>query len=358
MIFLSALLDFSLAHRLKGGGPVIDHVVMVVMENLTFDALFGSDATLVPEILPPCGPGYGRACCNGHDQALAGMGGPFCRCSVPAPIAAWYRNFLHQSLLLTHCFSAVRGPSIPNHLMLMCGQSPFINDVAVQTIPPLFSIAERMEQNGLSWRNYSGRTAGGLGLLPQLRHRKEQKPWTDFQHDAESGRLPHLSWVIPPFALSQHPPLPWRWGTAFLTHILHAVFQSPLWPTLLVIIVWDDWGGYYDHMTPPIVERWQDGSPFRDGYRVPAFLISPWVDTGTCDIAASSLSLLKLIEHLFNLKPLTFRDETAPALHHVLSSHCREPESMQRLPLPPECLIQALGYVIHQIDRVNLGRGV
>lgn len=109
---------------------------------------------------------------------------------------------------MTHLFSSVRGPSTPNHLMLMCAKTPVLRDVPVQDIPPLPSIVERLEDRHFTWRAYSGRMDVGLGMLPQLRHRPEQRPWTTFLTDAAAGLLPHLSWVIPPFTLSQHSPAP------------------------------------------------------------------------------------------------------------------------------------------------------
>lgn len=312
---------------------------MVVMENLTFDALFGADPVPGARELPVMVPGLGRLCFNSHADALKGQGGPFCRAAVPPATAQWFSDLTQSGLLLTHLFSSVRGPSTPNHLMLMCGQTPVINDVPVASIPALPSIVDRLEEHHFTWQAYSGRTNGGLALLPQLRHRREMRPWEEFLADARAGRLPHLSWVIPPFSLSQHSPEPWPWGIAFLSQVLSAWAESPTYEESLLLLIWDDWGGYFDHVSPPVVERWRDGTPFRNGFRVPAFMFSPQIAPGFSDIPASGLSFLRLIEQVWGLAPLTWRDASAPSLLGLFDPTAAVPPPVVRpRPLPPTAL--------------------
>jgi len=79
--------------------------------------------------------------------------------------------------------------------------------------------------------------------------------------------------------------------------------------------VWDDWGGFYDHVEPPIVETWSDGSPFRYGHRVPAIVISPYARPAYVSQALHShLSTLRFIETIFDLEPLNQRDASASDL--------------------------------------------
>ena len=318
----------------------IEHVVVVVMENLTFDALYGSDPHLVPVKLPPCCPVVGRWCDNSHRAALAGLGGPGCRCAVPASAALWFRRLGQAATLLTHCFSPVRGPSLPNHLMLMCADSPFITDVPAPAVPPLPSVFDRVARRGLTWRGYTGRPHGGPALLPHLRGRPEIRPVSAFFEDVRAGRLPALAWVIPPFALSAHPPMPWTWAAAFLSHVLDAVRNSPNWLSALVLAVFDDWGGYFDHVWPPIVEFWEDGTPFRDGFRVPAWLYSAYTPPGPNQTPCTGLSLLKLVEELFDLEPLTFRDAEAPSLRGLIARQPREVPALPLLPWPTAWIVR------------------
>lgn len=324
------------------------------MENLTFDALFGADPPPGAASLPVMLPGLGRACCNSHAMALKGQGGPFCRAAVPPGLARWYVDLAGVGRLMTHLFSSVRGPSTPNHLMLMCAQTPFVSDVPPRDIPALPSIVDRLEERHFTWRAYSGRADGGLALLPQLRHRAEQRPWTAFLADAAADRLPHLSWVIPPFTLSQHAPAPWLWGTAFLSQVLAAWAASPAWAESLLLVLWDDWGGYADHVAPPVVERWRDGTPLSNGFRVPAYVFSPEVAAGFDDTPAAGLSFLKLIEQIWGLEPLTWRDAGAPSLLGLLSGRPQGPRpQIPALPLPPGLLQQVGDRLAHLGSQVT-----
>jgi phospholipase C len=325
----------------------IEHVVVVVMENLTFDALYGSDPHLVPVRLAPCCPVVGRLCDNGHRAALAGVGGPGCRCAVPASAAGWFLKLAETATLLTHCFSAVRGPSLPNHLMLMCADSPFVTNAPLSVVPSLTSVFDRLDRRGLPWKAYSGRADGGPALLPQLRGRPEIQAWSTLFEDARTGRLPALAWVIPPFALSGHPPMPWPWAAAFLSHVLDAIRRGPQWLSTLTVVVFDDWGGYYDHVWPPIVEFWEDGTPFRDGFRVPAWIFSAHTAPGPEPVPCTGLSLLKLAEEILNLEPLTFRDAEAPSLRGVIRSAPRDVPPLPLVPWPPAWIVRTWDTLAH-----------
>ena len=215
----------------------IRHIIMVVMETLTLDAMFGADPVPGAISLPVMAPGLGRACRNGHSQALRGPGGACWRAAIPPATARWCSDLTQSGLLLTPLFTSVRGPSTPNHLMLMCAQTPVIHDGPVGNIPALPSIVDRPEEHHFTWRAYSGRANGGLALLPPLRHHPEVRPWQEFLTDAAAGRLPQLSWVIPPFSLSQHAPEPWPWGTAFLSRILSAWAASSAYPDSLLLLI-------------------------------------------------------------------------------------------------------------------------
>lgn len=339
-----------------GGGEAvaIEHVVVVVMENLTFDALYGSDPHLVPVRLASCCPVVGRICDNSHQAALAGVGGPGCRCAVPPSAAVWFRRLAETATLLTHCFSPVRGPSLPNHLMLMCADSPFVANAPLSAVPPLASVFERLDRRGLAWKGYAGRPDGGPALLPQLRGRPEIQAWPTLFDDARAGRLPAVAWVIPPFALSGHPPMPWRWAAAFVSHVLDALRQGPLWPSTLAVVVFDDWGGYYDHVWPPIVEFWEDGTPFRDGFRVPAWLYSAYTTPGPDPTPCTGLSLLKLVEEIFDLEPLTFRDAEAPSLRGLIGPGRRPVPVLPLVPWPPAWIVRTWDALAHAAGDIGI----
>lgn len=95
-------------------------------------------------------------------------------------------------------------------------------------------------------------------------------------------------------------------------------------------VVWDDWGGFEDGVQPPTVEHWHDGTRFRYGPRVPLLVVSPWARRGACAHVASHTSILRTVEELFDLEPLTDRDASAPPLWAWLE--------FSRSPLPPPFL--------------------
>jgi phospholipase C len=88
--------------------------------------------------------------------------------------------------------------------------------------------------------------------------------------------------------------------------------NSPQWGTTVLFLVWDDWGGFYDHVDPPVVEQWKDGTPYRYGHRVPCIVISPYARSGyVSHTLHSHVSLLHFAETIFRLEPLTKRDAEA-----------------------------------------------
>ncbi len=214
-----------------GGLCPLKHVVVVVMENHTFDNYFGRDRGR------DCCPAATLGCLPTHARALRG---PACACRYGPHEVAVARALARQYALGSRYFSEVAGPSDPNHWMLMCAQSPLVrNRFPWEPWPDMTSIADRLEAAGLQWRNYRGRPRGGLAMLPHLRASTRQRPWQDFLRDARRGDLPHLSWVTPPFARSDHPPAPPWWGGGWLAEVLCALGAGPAWRHTAAFVVWD-----------------------------------------------------------------------------------------------------------------------
>jgi phospholipase C len=121
---------------------------------------------------------------------------------------------------------------------------------------------------------------------------------------ARAGRLPNVSWIVPNYRNSEHPPAAPRVGEAWVTRLVNAVMRSPDWSSTAIFIGWDDWGGFYDHVPPPHV----DGQGY--GLRVPGLMISPYARRGLVDHQTLSFdAYLKFIEDRFlggqRLDPLT-----------------------------------------------------
>jgi phospholipase C len=122
------------------------------------------------------------------------------------------------------------------------------------------------------------------------------RPNTDFLDLAAQGDLPAVSWIVPIIDQGDHPPDDISKGQAFVTRFINAVMNGPQeqWLHTAIFVTWDDWGGFYDHVEPPVVD--QNGW----GLRVPSFMISPWAKPGVIDHQLLSFdAYLKLIEDRF-----------------------------------------------------------
>ena len=117
---------------------------------------------------------------------------------------------------------------------------------------------------------------------------------TNFYDQAAQGTLPAVSWVVPSGAVSEHPPAPSSAGQAYVTSLINAVMHSPDWNSTAIFLAWDDWGGFYDHVVPPVVD--ENGY----GLRVPGLVISPYAKAGYIDHQTLSFdAYVKFIEDDF-----------------------------------------------------------
>ncbi len=115
-----------------------------------------------------------------------------------------------------------------------------------------------------------------------------------FFRDAQKGKLPAVSWVMPNQRVSEHPPALVTAGQTYVTRAINAIMRSPDWSSTAIFLVWDDWGGFYDHVKPPFV----DGQGY--GLRVPGLVISPYARRGYVDHQTLSFdAYLKFIEDDF-----------------------------------------------------------
>lgn len=173
-----------------------------------------------------------------------------------------------------------------------------------------------------------------------------------FQDALDNENLPDYVFIEPEwgsYGNSQHPNYDVAAGEAYMLKIYNALKNSKYWEDTLLIINYDEHGGCYDHVTPPTgatqpnPEAINKATGFkfdRFGVRVPCVLISPWIEAGTVyrtksETPLDHTSILKTIEELFNLLPLTNRDKAAPSILDVLSlSEVRKDDPMKGIKAP------------------------
>jgi phospholipase C len=176
----------------------------------------------------------------------------------------------------------------------------------IRTMPDL------LEKAGVSWRYYTTDSPyyQALKAIPHIRFgpmwRHVVRP-EYFVPELEAGKLAAVTWLIPPTPESDHPDLGnFCDGRNWTVRMLNAIMRSPTWERTAVVLTWDDFGGFYDHVPPPHVDIYGMGP------RVPALIISPWARRGHVFHETSEFSsVLKLISTVFDLPSLTARDRNA-----------------------------------------------
>ncbi|MGE5225942.1 MAG: phospholipase C [Planctomycetaceae bacterium] len=171
-------------------------------------------------------------------------------------------------------------------------------------------LPEELAKAGVSWKEYQGdnsfvqplRMVKGVWFTALRDHIR----YVDrFQKDIEARHMPAISWVTPTWAESEHPIQSICVGENWTVRIVNAVMRSAYWKDTVIIVTWDDFGGFYDHVSPPHVDLYGMGP------RVPALVISPWVRAGTLHDTYAFESVLRLIEVLYGLPSMTARDAAA-----------------------------------------------
>jgi phospholipase C len=166
------------------------------------------------------------------------------------------------------------------------------------------TLADELQSRGLTWKEYRGENQW-VHPFRMIRHvRFNPSKWKNvvgpeqFVKDVRAGHLPAFSWLTPPIKVSDHPPNSICEGENWTVRMLNEVMRSDSWDNTAVIVTWDDFGGFYDHVPPPHPD------PYGFGTRVPALVISPWARRGVNHEAMSFDSMLRLAETVFDLPEL------------------------------------------------------
>lgn len=218
-------------------------------------------------------------------------------------------------------FSSLMGPTWPNRAYLHSAQSGglTVNSIGNGWVWP--TIYHRLDEAGVDWRYYYS----DLPVLALFRSITDVDRFgrvgTDFFDDAASGTLPPVVFIDPIFgANDDHPPHPPILGQQFLASIFAALAASPQWGNILLIITYDEHGGFFDHVAPPKTADERAGEGLDQlGFRVPTIVAGPYVKQGfVSSVVRDHTSVLAHIESMFGLEPLTMRDAAANDLSDLI----------------------------------------
>jgi phospholipase C len=369
------------AEMLRAAASQIKHIVVVMMENRSFDHFLGwlpnangqqagliyDDAQGVPHQTHELAPDLTGCGFNDPDHSYAGArvevdGGAmdgFMRTSGADVYAIGYYGesdnvFLSQfARNFTTCdmyFPSLLGPTFPNRIFQLCGQTDRLDDsTSLCSLPTIFDHCTRA---GVSSRYYYGNVPF-LSLFP-LDGLLYGRPYASFLAECASGSLPAVSFVDPSFTLllntgnDNHPNSDIRNGDAFLAQVYNAVATSPEWNSTVLVMNYDEWGGFFDHVPPPraVAPNGTDpdlvGGKALLGCRTPCVIASPWTVGAPSNPTVNHLvfdhtSVLKMIESVFGVRPLAAR-ETSSDVGNLLSAidltNAKAPAPILPLPQP------------------------
>jgi phospholipase C len=355
----------------------IDHIVCVMMENRSFDHFLGwlpgaagrqaglvyPDTTGILHPTYPLAPDFQGCGHRDPDHSYVGSriaynGGAvngWLRASANDTYALGYYTdadlaFLGQAApRWTVCdsyFASVMAESYPNRLYQHAAQTDRLSNTAAVTALP--TIWDRLAHARLDGRYYFS-DAPFLGLWG-TKYLALGRPFPAFLLDALAGRLPHVAFVEPRFldnasgtSGDDHPFADIRNGEAFLALVYTAITRSPAWPRTVLVITYDEGGGFFDHVPPPTnapippADQVAGNTDGLLGFRVPCLLISPFARRQyVSPLVFDHTSVLRLIEWRWHLAPLTVGDPTATNLAEALDF--RAPQFAApafRIPLGP-----------------------
>jgi phospholipase C len=216
------------------------------------------------------------------------------------------------------------------------------------------TLTDLLDTAGITWRYYAP-SAGSIWTAPDaIQHICQQQTvngvlactgpdWTSnviipewgVLQDISSNQLAQVSWIIPDGTDSDHAESNNGSGPSWVASIVNAIGNSQYWANTAIIITWDDWGGWYDHVAPKVVNdgvNW--GSGYVYGFRVPLVVVSPYAKAATIDHTTHDFgSVLKFIETTFNLPSLNYADAPADDLSSCFTM-TQTPITFQTIPAP------------------------
>jgi phospholipase C len=242
----------------------------------------------------------------------------------------YYWNVADNYVLFDRLFASASGSSFWNHMFWVTGTpaNPAADELDPAGFDAVPTIFDRLQEAGVSWKFYvqnyrpeitfrtpgEGHAAAQLIRVPLLNyHRFLDDPAlnsrivdiSEYYQDLRNDSLPAVSFMVPSGS-SEHPPGNIHAGERFVSSLVDALMSSSSWDRSAFMWTYDDWGGWYDHVSPPVVDA------YGYGFRSPALLVSPYARRGHVDHTTLDFtSELRFIENNWGVPPLAARDAAA-----------------------------------------------
>jgi phospholipase C len=279
-----------------------------------------------------------------------------------------------QYTLADRMFQSNTGPSFPAHQYMIAGQSADAIAIPVNSgnppiwgcdaapgstvailgpngtilLPGVFpcftyeTLADELDAASISWRYYAAPVGHGgvwsaYDAISQIRYSSDWTnnvitPESQFLTDIQNGTLASVTWITPDALYSDHPGVGTNnAGPSWIADVINAVGQSQYWYSTAVLVTWDDWGGWYDHVPPPQIDS------MGLGFRVPLIVVSPWARHGYVSHQQHEFSsFLRMTEEVFNLPSLGTRDAISDDLSDCFDfTQTPQPYVQVSTPYPP-----------------------
>lgn len=332
--------------------------------------------TTAPQWLPADPPHDLEAARQSHrggtmDGFAQGPYGDFAYTQFRAAEVPNYWHWAQNYVLCDNFFASAWGPSYHNHLYAIAGQAggaidnpenvevrrdafgifkswgcdAYGDDVYVRVVdeegnisrhPTCFdfpTVGEQLSDRNIDWVFYApepyqaGYIWSAYTSIKNVFHNEEMWnthiwPVDELLADIRAAALPAVTWIVPRYQLSDHPPFSTCFAQNWVTDIVNGIMESSMWSHTAIFITWDEWGGFYDHFEPPQVDL------LGLGFRVPMLVVSPFARRGYVDDAVGEFTTpLRFIADNWDLPYLTQRFELTHNFEHVFD--------FDRPPRPP-----------------------
>ncbi len=256
-----------------------------------------------------------------------------------------YWQYARNFVLADHYFSTTLGPSTPGHAVFWTGQSMVLDnakcmvdggscagfgcaagtdvkataynpdDCTTKVTAPCFDVPTVVDHlpQGFTWTDYGGALALMVKSVKNTpNYQTHFRKQSDLVPDLVGGHLANLTIAhLWSGDVSEHPEANPCAGENFTVQIVNAAMKLPQWKEMAIVVTWDDWGGFYDHVAPT-VHKCKNGQIFQAGFRLPAIIISPYAKKGfVLSTPTEQASVPRLVEELWGMDFMTKRDPHA-----------------------------------------------